>query len=177
MNKAAFEYYAHGTESKATAAAWREHLASRGSLLFFVWSSSSLPVLYDVLRGPALCWKKVRSQQKMWCLHMFLYSSSFCSCRWRVTVCAAEEKGRLFVGACCVLFVVVIPPHSTRGLCVHSSHPPKNRDSLWQHSRRRACDTPERIHSERVTPSPNLLSLRLLCAPSVALAVQSESHF
>lgn len=31
----------------------------------FVWSSSSLPVLYDVLGGPALCWKKARSQQKM----------------------------------------------------------------------------------------------------------------
>lgn len=68
-------------------------------------------------------------------------------------------------------------PHSPQGLCVHSSRPPKNRESLWQHRRRRACDTPERFRSERVTPSPNLLSLRLLRAPSVTFSVRSHFHF
>lgn len=42
--------------------------------------------------------------------HVPVLCSAFRSCRWRVTVCAPEEEGRLFVGACCARFVVVIPP-------------------------------------------------------------------
>lgn len=133
---------------------------------------------YMVSRGVPLCvgrkWDLSRKCDSSTCsctLFFFLLVSVACDC-----VCSGGEgpplcRSVLRTVCCCDT------PHSARGLCVHSSNPPKNRDSLWKHGHRRACDTPERFRSERVTPSPNLLSLRLLCAPSVTLGVQSQSHF
>lgn len=121
-------------------------------------------VSYAVLFAPSYMWclgvpLEARSQQKIWCLHMFLYSVPLFSRVDVVWLCAPEE-GRLFVGACCVWFVVMIPHHEA---FVYIP-PPKNRGSLWQHHRRLTCDMLERFRSERVTPSPNLLSLPSLFA-------------
>lgn len=120
-------------------------------------SSSSPRLICDVLGSRSVF--EARSQQKIWCLHMFLYCVPLFSRVDVVWLCAPEE-GRLFVGACCVWFVVMIPLHEA---FVYIP-PPKNRGSLWQHRRRLTCDMLERFRSERVTPSPNLLFLPSLFA-------------
>lgn len=147
------------------AAHWTKILAAHEALHFLAF-----PLLSPVVSGGPTLYSKQGLSRKSNILssHFPVLPSSFPSCWWGVTLCS--KGGRLFVGACRVLFVVMIAFHEA---FVYIPNP-KNRASLWQHRCRLTCDMPAHFLSECLTPSLNLFPSISLWLPVTFLLT---SHF